>query len=740
MVLRRACLLLLAVTGCLTHTPIARLPHAVPIAVAYVYDPESDRTPRAVPDDVKARVADALARRNLEVQEIPLEKFATKLTSVRDSQQRYREVAQLSDAPLVMLVELRVLYDGEMTEWYHWRVLGHLTMGRKDKPAEPSSRNYEDAAVLNYDHEREPQAMSLVAPSLAKTASELVDEVLAADVGTAPRAAAIRPTPRPPDDAIYFVLVDRFANGDPSNDGAVDAADPQAFHGGDLQGVLNHLDDLERLGVRTVWLSPVFKTRQEKFYGYGAFHGYWVEDLAQSEPRFGTVEKLAELSDALHRRGMRLMLDMVLNHVAFDSPLLQSHPDWFHHEGKLEDWNDPEQLTRRDVKGLPDLAQEKDEVYQYLLDTSLAWIDRVHPDGFRLDAVKHVPLSFWAKYDDAVHAKAGPDFELLGEELEGDPAQVARVQRDGHFDAMFDFPLHFALVDVFCKGQPPERLGAVLSNDRLYPDPDALVTLVDNHDLPRILSSCGGDVDKVSQALAFQLSARGTPSLTYGTEAGLTGEQEPENRADMTFGGDTTLQRVIQRGLVLRHQHPSLQRGVPLVLRAAGGVFAYARIAPEEAAIIVVNHRDGPARVELPPELAALSWPDLQVGPDRVRLFFAAPKSGTLAALVEQAKGQWRTGARRRDVDFVVRAAPKDGQVYVVGSGPELGAWNPRHALGPLDASGVARSSLPVGTVVEYKAVDVPSGSAKPRWEDGENHVAFVKDEAGPLRLELAWR
>jgi hypothetical protein len=363
------------------------------------------------------------------------------------------------------------------------------------------------------------------------------------------------------------------------------------------------------------------------------------------------------------------------------------------------------------------------------------WIDRVHPDGFRLDAVKHVPLSFWARYDDALHARAGRDFELLGEELEGDPAAVARIQREGHFDAMFDFPLHFALVDVFCKDQPPEKLGAVLSNDRLYDDPSSLVTLVDNHDLPRILSACGGEARRVEQALTFQLSARGTPALTYGTEAGLAGASEPDNRGDMRFETDGALRATISRLLALRREHSSLQAGAPWVLQAGGGVFAYARIAPEEAALIVVNHRDAPAHVELPPELAGLAWSDLTVRPDEVRIFFAP---GALDALAGRLRAQWLKAERRRPVQFAVRASGEKGPLYVVGSAPELGAWKATNALGPIPAGGSLRSELPVGAVVEYKLVARPA-DGKPRWESGANRVAFVRDGDGPINLELSW-
>ena len=625
---------------------------------------------------------------------------------------------------------------------------GARDVGAQDRPAEPSSRNYEDVAVLNYDHEREPEAMSLVAPSLAKTAGELADEVLAGRRGSRAPRRCVRAT-APPRGRRHL-----FRHGGPFRprrgaerrsrgpSGPASLPRRRLAGGAGPPGRPGAARRADVCGSRRC-----SKTRQDKFYGYGAFHGYWVEDLAQIEPRFGTVEKLAELSDALHRRGMRLILDMVLNHVAFDSPLLAAHPEWFHHEGNLEDCNDPEQLTRRDVKGLPDLAQEKEEVYRYLLDTSLAWIERVHPDGFRLDAVKHVPLSFWSRYDDALHASAGKDFELLGEELDGDPAALARVQRDGHFDAMFDFPLHFALVDVFCKDQPPERLGAVLSNDRMYPDPDALVTLVDNHDLPRILSSCGGDVDRVS-ASADLSALRARHALSHlrdgvGVDRGERAGQ-PRRHAVFTGGpapaGDSAVAGAPAGA------PGAAARGAAHPARFRRCVRVCARVAPEEAAVIVVNHRDGPARVELPPELAALSWPDLAGGAGPRPASSSLRRSpGRWRRWWSRREAQWRTGARRRDVktSWCARRPRTRRSSDVAGSGPELGSVGPPARAG---AAGRptwrrARSSLPVGAVVEFrKAVELPPGGATPRWEAGDNHVAFVKDEAGPLRVELAWR
>lgn len=539
------------------------------------------------------------------------------------------------------------------------------------------------------------------------------------------------------------MLVDRFANGDRSNDGAVDPADPAAFHGGDLQGVLDHLDDLQSLGVRTVWLSPVWKMRTEKFFGYGAFHGYWVEDYSRLEPRFGEVALLRRLSDALHARGMRLYLDVVLNHVAFDSPLLKSHPDWFHHQGGIEDWNDPEQLVNRDVMGLPDLAQENPAVYRYLLSTSLKWVDQLHPDGFRLDAVKHIPLAFWRRFNADVRAHAGAGFVLLGEDLDGNPKTLARTAREGAFDQVFDFPLHYALVDVFCKGEPVERLASVLSQDRLYPDPEALVTVLDNHDLPRILTDCHGSVGQVEKALRFQLTARGIPALTYGTEAGLEGEKEPFNRGDMRFDAGSPLKAEITRLLAARRAHPALQKGASEILALTDSLFAYARIDGDEAVVIAVNAGANAVEVVLPGGLPAhgqvteletgapIAPGPLPVPAQSVRLLtFEARVKGGFAAWAARARARWTGKGERRAVRFT-SAGPG---LEVVGSAPELGEWSPDHGLS-LDA-GAASAQLPVGAVVEFKLV---RRGATPDWEPGPNRFVWVEPGEGPLSVPLTF-
>jgi glycosidase len=417
-------------------------------------------------------------------------------------------------------------------------------------------------------------------------------------------------SPPPPGGLLYFVLVDRFADAVPDAPDRVDRSDLQAWHGGDLPGIEARLDHLAGLGVTTVWLSPVFHSRQIKFDGHGAFHGYWVEDMDGVEDRFGGDDALRSLATAAESRGISLVLDMVYNHVSFDSPMLEAHPDWFHPPSTIVDWNDPVELVTHQVHGLPDLAQENDAVYHYLLGRSLFWARQTDAAGFRIDAVRHIPQDFLHRLSADLKASQGADFWLLGEDFQGDPVSLSSSFRSGGFDAMFDFPLRYAMIDVFCRDQHPGRLGSVLSMDRLYDNPAGLVTFLDNHDLPRIASECGGEQARVASALLFMFSVRGTPSITYGTEWMLEGPQEPENRADIPWSAPPVLADTIRTLQALRAAHPSLsvaaERRIEVVDDAQ---LRFVRGTATETATIIVNRGPSPIAAPDGAEGWALSGP-----------------------------------------------------------------------------------------------------------------------------------
>ena len=524
----------------------------------------------------------------------------------------------------------------------------------------------------------------------------------------------------PESELVYFVLVDRFDNGDSRNDDTIDLTDPHAFHGGDLAGITRRLPYLAELGVDTLWLSPVFSMRTEKFHGHGAFHGYWVNDLDTIAPRFGGNDAMIALAEAAEAAGMRLVLDMVYNHTAFDAPRVSSHPDWFHTDGTIEDWNDPTQLQRGQIHGLPDLAQERDAVYHYLLGRSLYWAQTLSVDGFRIDAVRHMPDTFFHALSADLKAHLGEDFWLLGEDFQGDAKALSQTFRSGGFDAMFDFPLRYALVDVMCHDIHPGRLAATLSLDRLYDDANGLVTFLDNHDLPRITSECGGDQGAVEAAMLVQFALRGTPAITYGTEWLLDGPGEPDNRADMPWAERGPAADTIATLAAMRSDNPVLVSGQTRIQALQADLLILERSLDTARARLVIN------RGAVPMEMPGTGWSAGEGHPLAAHTG-AVPAKGVAVLLADDVVVE-----APASVAFSITADVMPGERLVaVGAGPELGHWDPSAGL-----SVPGSLNMPVGTVLSFKLVRLlPDGSVQ--WEQTDNRYHLV----GPRgdRIEARW-
>ncbi|HPZ09917.1 MAG TPA: alpha-amylase family glycosyl hydrolase, partial [Candidatus Eremiobacteraeota bacterium] len=214
-------------------------------------------------------------------------------------------------------------------------------------------------------------------------------------------------------ESIYFILTDRFQDGDTTNNFDVNKKDLTKYHGGDLQGVIDKLDYIKDLGMSTVWITPTM-ANQDLFIDSAGYHGYWPVDFFKMDKHLGDMDKFKELINKAHEKGMKIILDIPLNHVAWEHPWTgdPSKQSWLHHNGDVKDWNDPWQVENCSMYGLPDLAQENPEVSKHLTDMAKWWIDQTGIDGFRLDAIKHVPLSFWSQFAKDIHAHAGQDFLL----------------------------------------------------------------------------------------------------------------------------------------------------------------------------------------------------------------------------------------------------------------------------------------------------------------------------------------
>jgi len=747
------CLGLLGLAACLRPAEVVRLDRPTRVAVAVVMDEVHRKAALPAPEELRARLDAALAERNLVASHLP-EAALADFGRVRDTTRRLELLAAAEpQAEALLLVETQVVFYSQLSGSFRWTVYAKLSLAERGAEAAALGQSLELPVVLSFAHQREPAALTAAAEALAKRVGSLADDYFGGrlEPGRAIQAPAPAAAPGAAGaDAIYFILVDRFANGEPANDRGVAPADPAGWHGGDLQGVRARLDWLQAPGVKSLWLSPVFQGRAADFMGHGAFHGYWVEDLGRVDPRFGGEGALRALVAEAHRRGLRVLLDWVVNHVGYEAPLVAERPAWFHHEGTIQDWDDPVQLVRREVHGLPDLAQENPEVHAHLLSAARRWLVELEVDGFRLDAVKHVGLDFWGRYNHEL-ASLRPGLTLLGEHYEGSPRAVDEVWRRGAFTHMFDFPLAFALRDVFCDGRPAGLLGAVLADDRLYTDALRLVTFVDNHDVPRVRTACGGELERVARALTALLSLRGTPCLNYGTEVGLQGGPEPQNRGDMTFSAPEAdgLRALIARMLALRAAHPALVRGATRSLLYQDGLLAVLRALPDEAFVLLVNSAGARRDFALPEALAASRVRDALTGEPasarsglaagEVRLLRLEPATpGAFAAFARPGTGPARA------VDIQVRGAALGGgeTLLVVGNPPELGGWQPAGGLGPLSPRGdalCASVALPTSQVYAFKLV-VRGVDGRERWEQGENRFVYVPEGAGPLELTLEAR
>lgn len=454
------------------------------------------------------------------------------------------------------------------------------------------------------------------------------------------------------DDVIYFALTDRFHNGNKANDFDVKPNDPNAYHGGDFDGLIQKLPYIKELGATAIWITPVNDNKDDALVGkYWGFHGYWTKYFDKVDEHLGDEAKFKQLVREAHAMGIKVVLDIVINHAGYDAPMAKdpNYKDWFHHNGNITNWEDQGQLEYHDIHGLPDFNTENPKVISFMEDTWSDWIKRSNVDGFRIDTVKHVPMKFWSKFNATIKQRAPGNFLLLGEVLHGDPGYVGAYTKEGKFDTVFDFPMYFTMADVFARGQSMRKLGERFRGDGAYGNPELLSPFLDNHDVPRFMSTAGGDERKLRLALAFLLTMRGIPTIYYGTEIGMKGAGEPENREDMKFGANPALTNYMRKLTGLRRELDPLRRGRQLEMWQDDDVYGFSRLGAgkadtSEEVLVFLNNDTKPQRRHVPLR-AESKIPDGAVLVDRLN------------------GGQVTVAGRHLDVNL----GPKEAKVFVIG-------------------------------------------------------------------------
>lgn len=468
------------------------------------------------------------------------------------------------------------------------------------------------------------------------------------------------------DDVIYLIMIDRFADGDSSNDApaavsreANDRLNPRAYHGGDIRGIIDHLPYLKALGITALWLTPWYDNWDgvnicdKPWCPNTYYHGYHAIDYYAVENRFGELTTLQELVEKAHSLGLKVIQDQVANHVGSRHPWIQNPPldNWFHgnvarhqlnrfrNSSLLSPHANPDD-RRNALDGwfsddLPDMNQDEPEVARYEIQNSLWWVGVTGIDGIRQDTIQYMPRSFIRDLSTALHRQY-PKMWMVGEVFERtEPAQTAffiggHTGWDGidtKLDSVFDFSTWHTSQLVFTNKLPMRALRDQLKYDALYPDPFKLTTLANNHDTVRFMSLEGATLAGAMMHIAFTLSIRGIPQLYAGEELAMEGKDDPDNRRDFPGGfpyGSSpdsrnafTLegrqpdeQRMFawtQTWIRLRADHSALRNGRLIDMFDDANAYVFARQDNKETLLIAFNRLNEERQIRVPANSIGLS-------------------------------------------------------------------------------------------------------------------------------------
>lgn len=449
-------------------------------------------------------------------------------------------------------------------------------------------------------------------------------------------------------DVMYLLMPDRFANGDPGNDivpgmreDIVDRTDKTGLHGGDLRGIIDHLDYIHEMGFTAVWFNPFLENNMDRT----SYHGYSTTDFYKVDPRYGSNEQFRELTSIAAEMDIKIIMDMIFNHIGSRHWWMEDLPtgDWIngypdftissHVRTVNQDRYASEYDRKRMVDGwfvpsMPDLNQRNKFLANYLIQNSIWWIEYAGLAGIRMDTYPYPDKEMMAEWNKRV-LKEYPDFNIVGEEWSLNPGLVSYWQKgqtnhdgyDGEIPSMMDFPLQSALSESLTEEEGWntgwKKLYDALANDFLYPDPNNLVIFPDNHDMPRFFMQVGMDTDLYKLGIIYILTTRGIPQIFYGSEVLMTHEESNHHghiRKDFPGGwaGDDVnaftgqgltedqqeIQEFFRKLLNWRKQHVVIHTGRLIHYVPENGVYVYGRYNDQNRVMVLLNKTGEKARLD----------------------------------------------------------------------------------------------------------------------------------------------
>lgn len=469
-------------------------------------------------------------------------------------------------------------------------------------------------------------------------------------------------------DAIYLITPDRFANADEGNDiyvnqsgneikgkvsflkeNTINRNDDYARHGGDIEGITNHIDYIDNLGFTAIWSCPLLINDMPN----SSYHGYAITDYYTIDPRFGTLEDYQNLSKKLSERGMKLIMDQVVNHCGSEHWWMKDLPfnDWLNYQDNFEKKGDlitsnHRRTTNQDtyaseidkqhmadgwfVPTMPDLNQKNPFMAKYLIQNSIWWIETANLGGIRQDTYPYPDKQFMSDWAKAIMTEY-PNFSIVGEEWSYNPLLVGYWQtgannKDGYesyLKSSMDFPMQKAILDAVNQEERWDK-GLVkmyegLANDFYYTTPKDIMVFLDNHDKSRLYTEVGGDIVKAKMALGYMLTIPRIPQIYYGTEILMDDFEKPGDhglvRTDFPGGwnGDKVnaftgeglapekkdMQQFVTKLLNYRKNSKAIHEGKTIHFAPFNGIYFLFRTLNDETVVHIINKNEEPITIDL---------------------------------------------------------------------------------------------------------------------------------------------